>query len=281
MTERILKIIRIFFIIVFSFSILALAFLVFNQYQTKWEMNELIALKGQLNQKSVKSTERETGKLESNLPVSQAKDKIYEQGESEQLRDEQGILYTYSGLHNKNNDLAGWIKVEGTNIDYPVMQREKEYYLRRNFKGKYSYSGLPFLDERCDITSIEQNFILYGHNMKNESMFHDLVKYRQQEFAKEHSKLLFDTIYEEGVYDVIAVFDMPLPTDYDQTFSLYEFLDNRDESMVNKFMEVKEKYSLYSNEIEVKVSDRLVILSTCSYHVMDGRLAVVAKKRNG
>lgn len=93
----------------------------------------------------------------------------------------------------ENSDCIGWLSIDGTNISYPVMhtQSDPQKYLRRNFYGEYSQSGVPFLDGRCDFQST--NLIIYGHNMKNGTMFSDLKKYVNREFLNTHRTVKIET----------------------------------------------------------------------------------------
>ena len=108
-------------------------------------------------------------------------------------------------LITENADCIGWLSINGTNISYPVMYSpsEPQKYLRRNFYGKYSQSGVPFLDGRCDIRST--NLIIYGHNMKNGTMFSDLKKYVSIEFLNTHRTVKFETVDGSRYYTVTEV----------------------------------------------------------------------------
>ena len=101
------------------------------------------------------------------------------------------ILKKYKKVYEKNNDLVGWIKIKNTNIDYPVMQTKDDYsyYLKRNFNKKSSIYGTPFVGEGCGINPNSDNVIIYGHNMKNGTMFADLNKYKDKEFYESHKEV--------------------------------------------------------------------------------------------
>ena len=104
-----------------------------------------------------------------------------------------------------NGDCIGWRSIDGTNISYPVMHTpsDPQKYLRRNFYGKYSQSGVPFLDGRCDLQS--SNLIIYGHNMKNGTMFSDLKKYVDRDFLNAHRTVKFETVDGIRYYTVAEV----------------------------------------------------------------------------
>lgn len=147
-------------------------------------------------------------------------------------------------LITENADCIGWLSIDGTNISYPVMHTpsDPQKYLRRNFYGKYSQSGVPFLDGRCDLQST--NLIIYGHNMKNGTMFADLKKYVDKDFLSAHRTVKFETA--DGV----------------QTFTVTEVLKTN-----------------ISNEWYNRISaedGRQLILSTCYGSGKDGRLLIIA-----
>jgi len=106
--------------------------------------------------------------------------------------------HNIQALIAENSDCIGWLSIDGTNISYPVMHTpsDPQKYLRRNFYGKYSQSGVPFLDGRCDLQS--SNLIIYGHNMKNGTMFSDLKKYLNTDFLNSHRAVRLETA--DGVF---------------------------------------------------------------------------------
>lgn len=105
----------------------------------------------------------------------------------------------------ENADCIGWLSIDGTNISYPVMHTpsDPQKYLRRNFYGKYSQSGVPFLDGRCDLQST--NLIIYGHNMRNGTMFSGLKRYVDREFLNAHRTVKFETVDGIRYYTVAEV----------------------------------------------------------------------------
>ncbi len=144
----------------------------------------------------------------------------------------------------ENADCIGWICIDGTNISYPVMHTpsEPQKYLRRNFYGRYSQSGVPFLDGRCNLQST--NLIIYGHNMRNGTMFSDLKRYVYGDFLNAHRIVKFETA--DGV----------------QTFTVTEVLKTNTSDA-------------WYNRITAEGGKRLV-LSTCYGSGKDGRLLIIA-----
>lgn len=188
------------------------------------------------------------------------------------------ILDRYLALYRENSDLVGWLSIEDMKIDYPVMQCEDdEYYLHHDFEGKDSKYGCLYVRERADLEN-GTNFVIYGHNMKDGSMFGDLDFYREEDFYREHSKIAFDTLYEEYTYEIVAVFLSQIYGENDDVFKYYQFYEAETEEEFDDFYDNIKKMSLYDTGVEAEYGDTFLTLSTCAYHVNNGRLAVVAKR---
>ncbi|QUH27129.1 class B sortase [Serpentinicella alkaliphila] len=177
----------------------------------------------------------------------------------------------------KNSDFFAWLYVEGTNIDYPVMftPESPEYYLRRNFKKQYSIAGTPFLDSR--FTDGAENYIIYGHNMKNGSMFANLLKYRDETFFKSYSRIRLTTLYEEIIYEVIAVFLSEVHVDRN-TFPWFNYLKFQDENVFLEFVSKLQEESLLPLPVTPIYGDSFLTLVTCSNHDITGRFVLIARK---
>ena len=189
------------------------------------------------------------------------------------------ILNDYQDMYDKNNDLIGWIKIDDTNINYPVVQCEdNEYYLSHNFKGKNDANGCIFVDMNCHVYPRSKNLILYGHHMKSGKMFANLEKYDSYDFFVNHRTFKFDTIYEYGEYEVIFVFRDYVHASDDTEFKYYEFVDVNSETEFNSYMEELKNKSIYNSNVSVSMDDELLTLSTCDYMQADGRFVVMAKK---
>ena len=205
--------------------------------------------------------------------------------EGEDLQTDKGIVAgKYVGLYTTNPDIIGWIEIEDTHINYPVMQTQNnpEFYLRKNFDKEYSVSGVPFMDASSDIFIPTCNWMIYGHHMKDGTMFKDLVKYADRDFYEDHKYIKFDTIYKdgEGVYEVVAAFYSQIYTAEDNVFKYYQYAGITTEAELTTYVAGVKKLSEYDTGVEVQYGDQLITLSTCNYHVGDGkgRFAVVAKK---
>ncbi len=170
-----------------------------------------------------------------------------------------------------------WIDIEGTEISYPVMYTpdEPEYYLHRDFDGEYSYSGLPFLDSRCDIDK-SSNLIIYGHNMKNSTMFSQLLKYEDYDFWKEHRYINVKTADSRRKYEIIAAYRSEVQPEGGSGFRYYGFTDTDKASEYDEYLRGIKSLALYDTGASAKYGTQLMTLSTCSYHTDDGRFAVTA-----
>jgi len=191
------------------------------------------------------------------------------------------VLDEYKNLLNKNKKLIGWVKIDDTNIDYPVMQTtDNEYYLDHNLNQEYDKNGSIFMDKDCDVLKPSTNFILYGHHMKSGQMFGGLDKYQKQSYAEDHPYISFDTIYEHGTYQVMYVFRSRVYSEEDVNFKYYQFIDALSETEFDSNMQEMAEMSLYDTGVTAEYGDRLLTLSTCDYKEKNGRFVVVAKKIN-
>jgi len=180
-------------------------------------------------------------------------------------------------LYSINSDVIAWIKIDGTNINYPVMQNG-EYYLRRNIYKNYSSYGTPFLAEYCNINTSD-NLIIYGHHIKSGNMFADLDKYKSYDYFNNHKIIEFYKLKENETtkeeYKIIYCFKT---TANSGGFKYYNFYNATSENEYSSFVENCRKLSFYNTGDEASYGDKLITLSTCEYSLDNGRMVVVAKK---
>ena len=189
------------------------------------------------------------------------------------------ILPEYELIHQKNQKLIGWVKIDNTIIDYPVMQTvNNEYYLDHNFNQEEDRNGCIFMDYQCDVIKGCDNIILYGHHMKSGKMFGTLNKYSKQSYYEEHPTIQFDTIYEKGTYQVMYVFRSKVYSEEEVTFKYYQFINAASEMEFDSAMNEMAALSLYDTGVTAAYGDKLLTLSTCDYQEKKGRFVVVAKK---
>ena len=190
--------------------------------------------------------------------------------------DERILAYEkYSALYEQNNDFVGWISIEGTNINYPVMQSlaTPDYYLKHSFEKSYSDYGVPYVDEACSV-GLSTNTVVYGHHMKNGTMFSSLVQYADKSYFESHPVITFDTLYGFGQYQVIAVFAFDTNN---ETFRYNECIDMNEEQF-DEFVKECMARRAYDTGYTAEYCDKLLTLSTCEYTHTNGRFVVVAKK---
>ena len=189
------------------------------------------------------------------------------------------VLPRLQEQYEKNPDLAGWLTVPGTRIDYPVMYSpdEPERYLHANFEVSYSFAGLPFLDAACDPES--GNRIIYAHNMLDGSMFRTLLKYQQKDFWQRNPVISFSTLYEEQEYEVVAAFYDKVYKKTDTNFKFYQFYDTSDQSRFDEAMAYYREHALYDTGVTAQCGNELITLVTCAYQTENGRFVVVGRKK--
>ena len=202
-----------------------------------------------------------------------------EQAYSEQEQPEPVMFAAYVPLFELNSDLFGWIEIEDTKLNYPVMHtpEDSEYYLHRAFDGSSSNSGVPFLDGRCCEGCV--NYLVYGHHMKNGTMFAAITSYAKEDFWKEHPIIRFDTLYETAAYEVIAAFySKAYSADETDVFCYYEYAELSNSAVFEEYIKQVKEAAIYNTGLDAEYGDQLLTLSTCEYHTEDGRFVVVARK---
>ena len=190
----------------------------------------------------------------------------------------QEILPELCLLYEKNPELIGWLKIPNTKIDYPVMHTpaDPDFYLHHTFDGSNSRSGTPFLDGQCDMDS--DCIIIYGHNMKNGTMFGTLDNYADAAFQLENRVFSFDTIYDKREYEVFAAIRCQVLPQDEEGFRYYYQAGDLDENSFDALVQWLTENALYQTDIKPVFGDQILLLSTCSYHQKDGRFLVAARR---
>lgn len=186
-----------------------------------------------------------------------------------------------SELKKENEDIVGWIEIEGTKVNNPVLQgTDNSFYMNHDYKKKESVYGSLFLDESYDWNKPSSNLLIYGHNLNNGTMFQELLKYEKESFYKQHPVIRFTTENEDAEYEIIAVLKARVYYKSEKNvFRYYYFVNAKTEDEYNEFVKNAKSESLYSIDKTAKYGEQLITLSTCSYHVKDGRFAVVGRKK--
>lgn len=190
------------------------------------------------------------------------------------------ILPEYAELFGQNSDMVGWITIPDTKINYPVMQSpdNPNYYLKHGFDKAYSDYGCPYVSEECDVNKPSDNLIIYGHHMKNGSMFSALEKFKNKDFWEEHRTVYFNTLYEKQTYEIIAVFKTVVYTDSEDEFRYYRFVNAETPEQFDEYIATIKEKSFYDTGVTAEYGYKLITLSTCEYSNKNGRLVLVAKK---
>ena len=182
----------------------------------------------------------------------------------------------YAAVYAENSDFVGWLTIDGTNINYPVMQSvETDYYLKRAFDKSYSAYGTPYVQENCDL-NLSDNIIIYGHHMNDGSMFAGLCSYESEAFYQEHKIIHFDTLEGYGEYEIVTVFKTVAYSP--DGFKYYHFVNAECAEDFDDFIAQCKALALYDTGVTAEYGDQLLTLSTCEYSRTNGRMVVVAKK---
>ena len=178
-----------------------------------------------------------------------------------------------------NPDVIGYLHIPQKtveDIDLFVVQRDNEYYLNHDFYGNEKKSGTLFLDQSNQIWPQDQHLIVYGHNMKNGTMFARLPRYKAQEYAYNNPFVYFDTLYEKGEYVVVAAMYLPASEMLTTEFNLRTFTFG--ETSMKSFMYKVSKRALYTTGVGVDENDQLLSLVTCAYNEDDERFILITRR---
>ncbi|MCL2107352.1 MAG: class B sortase [Oscillospiraceae bacterium] len=180
-------------------------------------------------------------------------------------------LMDFEALHTQGPDIIAWLTVEGTVIDYPVLQGgDNAYYLRRDIKKQPNKNGALFLDYRVRADFSDFNNVIYGHHMRSGKMFQNLVKYKDRAFFDRHKT---GYLYTPGRSWRLEIFAAAV-TDQNSAFYRYAFLSPAEK---DAHLHMLKSTALFYRDIGVTAEDVLLTLSTCSYEFEDARTVVLAR----
>ena len=186
----------------------------------------------------------------------------------------------YADSFLANPDMAAWLQIPDTNIDYPVMwtPEDETYYLYRAFDGSENRNGCLLLDDESCVDPLTTNLIIHGHNMKSGAMFGNLTDYENKDFYENHKNIILYTEECQRNYEVIAVFRSQVYRKTDQVFKFYKFFQADTREEFDDFYNNIKQLSQYDTGVTAEFGDHFLTLSTCVYHVEQGRFLVVAKE---
>lgn len=198
--------------------------------------------------------------------------------EADNLSSEEKISsksYNFDSIKNINSDVVGWIKIDGTKVNYPVMQNSNDsnYYLHRSIYKEYSSIGSIYAPNICNLKTAD-NIILYGHHIKDGSMFGSLTKYKNYNYYKEHKyiKLMIDDSSFSD-YEIMAI----IVTNVDD-FKYYGFTRTENQNQYDEYIRECKNMSIFETGVKANYGDKLLTLVTCEYSQSNGRMIIVAKK---
>lgn len=181
-------------------------------------------------------------------------------------------INTYNKLKEINNEYVFWINVENTNIDYPVVQTtDNQFYLKKDFNKNKSSAGTIFMDTLNNFMT-DKNIVLYGHNMRNKTMFNNITKFKDKNFFEQNNKITIKNTSngKEYIYEVFSVYH----TDNNFNYNTVVFNENY---TYEQYLEDIKKKSTYKKKIDVTATDRIITLSTCSYEFKGAKTSIHAK----
>lgn len=192
--------------------------------------------------------------------------------------DRENRLEGYALLKEENADLAGWICIPGTNINYPVMQSpgRPDYYLKHGFDKSPDNHGLPYLADGCELSEDCSNRIIYGHHMRDGTMFASLQKYEDEEYFMEHPVIQFDVPDEASDYKVVGVLKACAFQGKD---SMFELAAAKGQEGYEAYIDAVKSRSFYDTGVTASYGEPLITLITCEYSQKEGRLLIVAVKQ--
>lgn len=187
-------------------------------------------------------------------------------------------IINFRYLSKINKDVSAWLKIPGTNIDYPVLHRDhdEEYYLYRDLNQKYSGYGSLFFAQGCMPLRKDTSLLIYGHHMKDGSMFAGLMQYKQKKFYDSHPYIHLYTPEYNYQYRIASVFLTDISKDNPDAIYCDDYIDMSDPAVFEEFARLTDKRELYDTDVELYPGDQLLMLSTCEYSSQNGRLVVVA-----
>ena len=186
----------------------------------------------------------------------------------------------FKSLKKRNQEVSAWVKIPATAIDYPVVYTKKNNtkYLKKNFDGKEDSHGTLFFEKGCVPGVSDSNLLIYGHNMKDGSMFSGLLPYRQKTYLEANSYACMFTEDANYLYKAVVAFQTDVSKKNKKGFFFSDYIDLTSDTTYQDFKKQLKKHQLYEPVEEIKKGDSLMMLSTCEYSTDNGRLVVVFKR---
>ncbi len=191
----------------------------------------------------------------------------------------ENYLEKFAGLYKINKDVAGWLEIENTGIDYPVVKGEDNTtYLEKNFRKKKDKRGTIFMDYRNDARIEGSNMVLYGSNLNDNTMFSNLVNYKELSYYQDHPVIQFDTVYEEAQWKIIGAFLTTTEGTDANSLAFGEFLYPRSQEEFEWYINAVSIRSYLNTGVDVEFGDTLLTLATPTNELTNGYFVVVARQ---
>lgn len=207
-----------------------------------------------------------------------------EETESTEVTEESTVPAYYEDYYEVNNDFVGWISIEGTDVDYPVVQGDdNEYYLTHNFEKEYESRGTIFMDYQSDPDFGYTNTVIYGHNWLDDTVFSELTQYSDIEFYREHPIIEYNTRTEVHQWKIFAVFITSASEDEDNGYVFNFIYPDMGGINFEGYMEEVYERTLYYTDVDVNEDDKILTLCTCTREVdtssyrADCRIVILAR----
>lgn len=190
------------------------------------------------------------------------------------IEDLMGVRYNpdFPTLLGMNPEVVGWIKIEDTHINYPVVQgSDNDKYIRTTLTGQYNNAGSIFVDYRVESPFESRNTLIHGHNHRNQQMFHDLVKYKDKEYFDEHPYIMVYTPQGYHLYQIFSCYET-------SSTSKSYYVNLTDDGLYQSYLDYTVQQSAYDTGLKVDITDKIITLSTCTNDWKDGRFVIHAKQ---
>lgn len=277
--SRVKIIIETILILVLTFSLL---FIVVNLILDKKSEKKMDDLRGQIKASRIQFEEI-------NIPdeaIADNERKAQEKAELEEMEEgatedkpKPKVLQIYKELHDKNENFAGWLYVDGTNLEYPIMKGpDNEFYLSHDMDGAYDKHGMLIMDDHCKLDADNAQLIIYGHNVNTGKLFGELLFYKEEAYCNYHPVISFDTIYEQGNYEIFSAF-ITTVTDAQKESGIFTSFTFDDEESFNKLVKWAKEKSLYNRDYTPNYGDDILTLVTCEHSNDEGRFVVMAGRK--
>ena len=280
--RKVLTAVESVLILAFSFSVVFLGINYFFDMKSEKKMNDIResvkASRLQFEDIRIPEEERKknTGKKEKRIEEADRDGKTGTEN-ADNLSDAD-VLPIYREMHEANENFAGWLYVDGTNLEYPIMQGpDNKFYLSHDMDGAYDKYGMLILDQNCNIGYDCPQLIIYGHNVNSGKLFGELLFYKEEAYCNYHPQICFDTLYGRGTYTVFAAFTTTV-NEAEKNGKMFSNWNFTDKKTYDDFVSWAKNNSLYQRDYTPKFGDEILSLVTCEHSDDEGRFIVFAAK---